>query len=85
MAAAARVEVEAEVRVAVTAAVMCCAPSVCSLNPPPFAPTTHPHYALFSGQLKKRGVQPAYQIPLLVPFATPLRVHSGAGCDASRG
>ena len=33
-----------------------------------FAPTTHPHYTLFSGQLKKRGVQPPYQIPLLVPF-----------------
>ena len=35
-----------------------------------FAPTTHPHYTLFSGQLKKRGTQLSYQIPLLVPFPT---------------
>ena len=35
-----------------------------------FAPTTHPHYTLFSGQLKKRGTQLSYQIPLLVPLPT---------------
>ena len=35
-----------------------------------FAPTTHPYYTLFSGQLKKRCHQPPYQIPLLVPYST---------------
>ena len=35
-----------------------------------FAPAPHEHYAAFSGQLKKRGAQAAYRIPLLVPYAT---------------
>ena len=32
-----------------------------------FAPAPHEHYTAFSGQLKKRGAQAAYRIPLLVP------------------
>lgn len=35
-----------------------------------FAPTAHPQYTVFAGQLKKRAPQPPYVIPLLVPLAT---------------